>query len=78
MKYMHTERKIAVGDDVLYGGARGVVVFVIEDDSYSDRYPKEEWSYLGKGLGVELHDELLTLYHLDLPDEDLEPRSSGK
>jgi hypothetical protein len=69
MKYLNSERVIHVGDKVVYGGSSGVVVFVIDDDSYSDKYKKENWSYLGKGLGVELQDG--TLYHLDSPDEDL-------
>ncbi len=77
MKYMDTEKVIRVGDNVLYAGSPGVVVFVIDDDSYSDRYPKEHWSYLGKGLGVELQDETRTLYHFDSPDEDLEPVIGG-
>jgi hypothetical protein len=76
MKYLETEKEIRVGDNVLYAGAPGVIVFIIEDDSYADRYPRENWSYLGKGLGIELQDdETRTLYVLDCPDEDLEPVS---
>lgn len=71
MNYLDTKKLIRVGDNVLYAGAPGVVVFVVDDDNYSDRFPKEHWSYLGKGLGVELQDG--TLYHFDSPDEDLEP-----
>ena len=71
MKYLDSETLIRVGDKVAYAGSPGVIVFVIDDDSYSDRYPKEAWSSLGKGLGLELQDG--TLYHLDTPDEDLEP-----
>jgi hypothetical protein len=70
MKYLDSERQIRVGDKVVYAGNPGVIVFVIDDDSYSDAYAKENWSYLKKGLGVELQDG--TLYHLDSPDEDLE------
>lgn len=73
MKYVDTDRVIHVGDSVFYAGAAGVVVFVIDDGSYSARYPKKDWVYLGKGLGVELQDESRTLYHLNCPDEDLEP-----
>lgn len=73
MTYAETDRVIHVGDNVLYAGAAGVVVFVIDDGSYSARYPKKDWAYLGKGLGVELQDETRTLYHLDSPNEDLEP-----
>lgn len=77
MKYLDTERVIQVGDHVLYAGAPGVIVFVIDDDSYSEEYPKKDWSHLGKGLGVELRDQTRTLYHLDTPDEDLEPSSAA-
>jgi hypothetical protein len=73
MQYVNTDRMIRVGDKVQYAGDPGVIVFVIDDDSYSDRYPKMHWSYLARGLGVELQDESRTLYHLDSPDEDLEP-----
>jgi hypothetical protein len=78
MKYMETEKVIQVGDNVLYHGAPGVIVFVIDDARYCDRYPEEHWSYLGKGLGVELQDDTRTLYHLDSPDEDLEPIPPGR
>jgi len=77
MKYTGTRQDIRVGDKVLYAGTPGVVVFVIDDDSYSDRYPSEAWSYLDRGLGVELQDGAWqgTLFHFDSPDgeEDLEP-----
>ncbi len=78
MKYMGTDKVIQVGDNVMYAGVPGVIVFVIEDDSFSDRYPKV-WSYLGKGLGVELQkgDWQGTLFHLDCPDEDLEPATDA-
>jgi hypothetical protein len=72
MNYVDTKKVIQVGDKVRYAGASGVIVFVIDDDSYSEHYPKKDWSYLGKGLGIELLDTERTLYHLDLPDEDLE------
>ena len=73
MNYNDTDRVIRVGDSVLYAGQRGVIVFVIDDDSYSKQYPKKDWSYLSKGLGVEVQDKEHTLYHLETPDEDLEP-----
>src|SRR5438309_1421640 len=78
MKYNDTNQLIRVGDSVLYAGAPGVIVFVIDDDSYSERYPKKDWSYLGKGLGVEIQDKERTLYHLETTDEDLKPVSAGK
>lgn len=76
MKYSDSNHVIRVGDRVLYGGHPGVVVFIIDDDSYSMQYPKKDWSYLGKGLGVEIQDNERTLYHLETPDEDLEPVST--
>jgi hypothetical protein len=78
MQYIDTKKVIHVGDSVLYAGAPGVIVFVIDDDSYSERYTKENWSYLGKGLGIEIQDKARTLYHLIGPDEDLEPVSLAK
>jgi hypothetical protein len=73
MRYQDTNQVIRVGDSVLYAGQPGVIVFVVDDDSYSKQYPKKDWSYLGKGLGVEIQDKERTLYHLETPDEDLEP-----
>jgi hypothetical protein len=75
MKYNDSDMVIHVGDSVLYAGAPGHIVFVIDDDSYSNQYPRKDWSYLAKGLGVEMLDEAHTLYHLDTPDEDLLPAS---
>jgi hypothetical protein len=77
MKYSGTNNAILVGDSVLYAGEPGTIVFIIDDDSYSQEYSKNEWSYLGKGLGVEIQDKehtppnYLMLFHLDAPDEDL-------
>ena len=59
----------------MYAEKPATIVFIIDDDSYSQRYPRKDWSYLGKGLGVEMKDKEHTLYHLQTPDEDLEPIS---
>jgi|GraSoiStandDraft_58_1057296.scaffolds.fasta_scaffold831830_1 hypothetical protein len=72
MNYNDTNKMIRVGDSVLYAQKPGTVVFIIDDDSYSKKYPKKDWSYLGKGLGVEMQDNEHTLYHLETADEDLE------
>lgn len=32
---------------------RGVVVAVIDTASYSERFPSEQWSYLGRGIVVD-------------------------
>ena len=71
MNYVHSDQPIRVGDRVTYAGSPGVIVFVIDDDSYSKAYERQHWSYLKKGFGFELDDG--TLFHLDEPDEDLEP-----
>ena len=34
MKYVDTEKVIQVGDNILYAGVPGIIVFVIDDDSY--------------------------------------------
>jgi hypothetical protein len=77
MKYNSSNQVIRVGDSVLYAGEQGKIVFVIDDDSYSNEYPKKDWSYLGRGLGVEIQDADRTLYHFETPDEDLEPIAAG-
>lgn len=73
MQYCDSDKQVKVGDSVRYAGQPGIIVFVIDDDCYSERYTRTDWAYLGKGLGVEVQDEQRTLYHLDGPDEDLEP-----
>jgi hypothetical protein len=54
MKYQGKDKNVRVGDKVRYAGKEGEVVFIVDDDCYSERYPKEHWSYSGKGFGVEL------------------------
>jgi hypothetical protein len=76
MMYFDSDRMIQVGDKVRYAGSPGVIVFVIDNDSYSDRYRREDWSYLGKGFGVQLEDG--TLFHFEFPDEDLEPAGENE
>ena len=83
MKYAGTEKTVRVGDNVLYAGKQGVVVFIVDDGGYSDKYPREHWSYLGSGLGVELQEGEWegTLFHLNSSEEeeDLEPlKPQGK
>jgi hypothetical protein len=62
------DRVVVVGDRVTYAGTPGKIVFVV-GEGYSDQYPKEHWSFLGQGFGLELQDG--TLIHFDTPDEDL-------
>jgi hypothetical protein len=77
MKYWGTEKTVRVGDRITYAGIQGVVVFIVNDDSYSEKYPKEHWSDLGSGLGIELEEGSWngTLFHLNSSEEeeDLKP-----
>ena len=76
MKYQGTQKTVRVGDKITYAGVPGVVVYIIDDDSYSEKYPKEHCSYLGSGLGIELQEGNQTgLIHLNSSEEeeDLEP-----
>ena len=74
VNYVGTERRIMVGDKVSYSGRPGLIVFVISDNSFSERYP-EVWSTCATGIGVELQEGEWrgTLFELPEPDEDLEP-----
>lgn len=69
MYYYKTNEQIKVGDHVHYAHQHGVIVFIIDDDAYSEQYSKKDWSFLHNGLGIEMRG---TLYHFDKPDEDLE------
>lgn len=44
--------EVRVGDVVTWHEHRGRVVFDIEADAYSPAYPREDWAYLGKGIGI--------------------------
>ena len=37
MKYQGMEKTVRVGDKIRYAGMEGVVVFILDDDSYSDK-----------------------------------------
>lgn len=42
--------KVLLGDTVdLGGGTRGIVVAMIDDESYAVGFSAEEWRYLGRG-----------------------------
>ncbi len=64
-----TGEVILLHDVILYASNRGRVVFIIEDDQYSAPFPKQEWEYLKKGIGLQMNDS--TVYVLDKSDEDL-------
>ncbi len=43
--------KIHVGDKIqLWDGCNGIVVCSIDDDEYSPKYTKVNWSYLNEGV----------------------------
>lgn len=70
MKYLNGE-KVLVGDKVkLWDNCIGVVVCSIDDDEYSDDYPKEDWGYLKNGIVI--NSDKGGLIHTIKPDEDLE------
>jgi hypothetical protein len=79
MKYHSTDQRVQVGDVVRYFGEEGKIVFVIDDDSFSTPYPKEHWSYLGKGVGIEMQNGKwkgnLFVITTSETDEDLEPKA---
>ncbi len=64
-----TGEEIKVGDIVQYGNSQGKIVFIVNTDRYSEKYPKEEWVYLKEGFGVET--ERYGLIHDSIPSEDL-------
>jgi hypothetical protein len=53
MNYQNGEQ-IRLGDRVsLWEGVEGKVVCSIDTEEYSTEYPREEWSYLKRGILVE-------------------------
>jgi len=70
LKYYKSDQTVKIGDEVTYGGTPGIVVFIIDDDEYSVKYPKSIWSYLGKGVGIELQLSTPTLCYLDTIDDE--------
>lgn len=74
-KHYESGRRIVAGDKVTYGNKPGRVVFLIEEASFLPGFPKDEWEYLGSGIGIELDDG--TVFHLKDADEDLIPTPTG-
>ena len=52
MKY-ETGEDVRLWDRVAWGSGRGIVVFSIDSDEYTPRFPKEQWSYLMAGAMVD-------------------------
>lgn len=68
MKYA-TGEEIKVGDQVkISAGDSGVVVGVIDTDSYSHGYSADEWAYLKTGLLILAKDSAL-LHYPELDEE---------
>ena len=69
MKYPDgTESRL--GDRVRFSnGEMGIVIFSIDANEYSAEYPKEQWSYLGKGVMIKTDKGALVHYHDPNVDE---------
>jgi len=75
MKYKNGE-EVKVGDQVkLGGGDAGMVVGVIDANSFAHDYSAEEWAYLKTGLLILANDSAL-LHYPEL-DEDVELIARG-
>jgi len=62
--------KILAGDQVLLNGdCEGVVAFCIDNDDYSEEFPKAEWEYLKEGFMVK--SDRYGLVHHREADEDI-------
>jgi hypothetical protein len=62
--------EIHAGDRVLYGGSRGVIVFVVDRKEYSAEFSEEYWGDSGTGFMIQT--QMWGLMRLDAADEDLE------
>ncbi len=70
MKYPDGQ-KVKLRDKVKLGqDESGVVVCSIDDDEYSDDYPKDQWGYLKKG--VMIYFPSYGLIHYEEPESDLQ------
>ena len=70
MKYWDGQ-EVRLGDRVKLGEDEGgIVVSSMDTDEYSTEHPKEQWSYLKKGVMIEF--PKYGLIHYEDPDEDLE------
>jgi hypothetical protein len=75
MNYENGE-KVCLWDRVNLGGEdKGIVVFSVDDDQYSSRFPKEQWTYLQRGVMIDTTSG--GLVHFPEKDEDLELIARG-
>jgi hypothetical protein len=64
-------RLIRLGDRVaIRGGIDGVVVFSLDTGEFSPDFPKNDWSYLGRGIMIQT--KQAGLIHLEKSDEQTE------
>ena len=64
-------RLIRLGDRVIIGrGIYGIIVFSIDTDEFSPEFSKNDWAYLGRGIGIQT--DAHGLFHYEESDEDLE------
>jgi hypothetical protein len=73
VKY-ETGEDVRLWDRVAWGSARGIVVFSIDSDEYSSRFPKEQWSYLIAGAMVDTDEAGLVHEHEQPPPMELVAR----
>ena len=67
--YLENKQAISVGDLITYGGKSGRIIFIIQDGQFSPDYLEKDWSYLKKGIGIQIDGG--DLFCLEEPDEDL-------
>jgi hypothetical protein len=70
MKYPDGQ-EVRLGDKVRLGRDRGgVVVCSIDTGEYTGEFPREEWSYLARGVMIQF--PAWGLIHYEEPEKDLE------
>lgn len=70
---------VRVGDVVALGADQaGEVVCSIDDDAYTDAYPRAEWAYLAQGVLIRFPAYGLIHYRQAEPDLRLVARASGR
>jgi hypothetical protein len=69
--YYDTGERIIIGDVVRYGGEEGRIVFLIDEGAYAPGYPKHNWEFLRKGIGIAVT-KMNAPFHLEDSDEDLD------
>jgi hypothetical protein len=76
VKYL-TGEEVLIWDRVQAGdGCRGLVVFSLDADQFSYRFPKAHWAYLERGMMIDT--ESVGLMHLKEANEDLRLIARGR